>query len=74
MVTLRLPETVEARLNHLAAATGRTKSFYIREALMKHLDEMEDIYLSERTLERIRSGKEKVLTSDEVEKLLAVEH
>lgn len=71
MLTLRLPEAVEVRLHRLAAATGRTKSFHVREALVKNLEEMEDVYLSERTLERVRSGEEKVLASDEMEKLLA---
>lgn len=72
MLTMRLPESIEHRLNHLAKATGRTKSFYVREAIVKHLDELEDTYLAERTLERVRSGKEKVYSSEEVEKLLDV--
>lgn len=45
MLTLGLPETVEVRLHRLAAATGRMKSFYVREALINHLEKMEDIYL-----------------------------
>lgn len=73
MLTLRLPEFVEKRLDYLAATTGRTKSFYAREAILRHLEEMEDVYLAERTLERVRSGKEKVYSSDELEKLLVVE-
>lgn len=73
MLTMRLPESIENRLNHLAQATGRTKSFYVREAILKHLDELEDTYLAERTLERVRSGKEKVYSSEELEKLLDLE-
>ena len=74
MLTLRLPESVEKRLDYLATTTGRTKSFYVREAILRHLEEMEDVYLAERTLERVRRGEEKVYSSDELEKLLAVEH
>ena len=48
MLTVRLPESVEKRLDHLASITGRTKSFYVREAILRHLEEMENIYLSER--------------------------
>lgn len=73
MLTMRLPETIENRLNHLAKATGRTKTFYVREAILKYLEDLEDTYLAEKTLERVRSGKEKVYSSEEMEKLLAVE-
>lgn len=73
MLTVRLPDSVENRLAHLATVTGRTKSFYIREAILKHLDDLEDVYLAERTLERVRSGQEKVYSSEELEKRLAMD-
>ena len=41
MLAIRLPEEIEARLAELAAKTGRTKTFYAREAILEHLDEME---------------------------------
>lgn len=34
----------EARLEALAKRTGRTKSFYVAEALDAHLDELEERY------------------------------
>ena len=46
MLAIRLPEEIEARLAALAAKTGRTKTFYAREAILQHLDEMEDKYLT----------------------------
>jgi len=70
--SVRLPEETERRLNALAAATGRTKAFYIKEAISIQLDEMEDIYLAEKTLERIRQGKERMYTMEEVEKKLGL--
>lgn len=73
MLSIRLPETIENRLDNLAKTTGRTKSFYVKELLIRYLDDLEDIYLAERTVERIRKGEEKVYSSEEVEKLLAVE-
>ena len=68
--SVRLPAEAEQRLNDLAAATGRTKAFYIKEAILSQLDEMESVYLAENTLERIRKGREKTFTLDEVEKEL----
>ncbi len=50
MLAIRLPDEVEKRLAELAAKTGRTKTFYAREAIMQHLDELEDIYLAQERL------------------------
>ena len=47
MVAVRLTKEIEDRLSSLAEKTGRTKSFYIRQALEEHLEEMEDVYLAE---------------------------
>ena len=47
MLAIRLPEEIEKRLDALAKATGRTKSFYVREAIFEHLDDLEDIYIAE---------------------------
>jgi len=65
MLAIRLPEEIESRLESLAKATGRTKTYYAREAIVEHLDDLEDIYLAEQTLERIRKGEEDVLTAEE---------
>ena len=44
MLAVRIPEAVERRLDKLAKLTGRPKSFYVRQALAVHLDEIEDTY------------------------------
>ena len=51
MLSIRLDPNTEKRLEELAARTGRTKSYYAREALLEHLDEMEDRYLAIERLE-----------------------
>jgi predicted DNA-binding protein len=51
MLAIRLPETIEKRLDRLAKRTGRTKTYYAREAILQHLDKIEDIYLAEKRLE-----------------------
>jgi len=51
MLAIRLPEDIEARLTELASRTGRTKTFYVKEAILEHLDEMEDKYLAINRLE-----------------------
>ncbi|MBA5805337.1 MULTISPECIES: type II toxin-antitoxin system RelB family antitoxin [Rhizobium] len=54
MLVLRLPPEIEARLNELSRRTGRSKSFYERQAILAHLDDLEDIYLAEKRLEELR--------------------
>jgi len=51
MASLRLDKEIENRLDHLAAVTGRTKSFYIRRLIEEHIDELEDRYVAEARLE-----------------------
>jgi RHH-type rel operon transcriptional repressor/antitoxin RelB len=63
MLTVRLPEEIEARLQALAKATGRSKSYYARQAIVEKLEEMEDAYLGAAVLERIRTGQERILSS-----------
>jgi len=52
MLSVRLPEDIEKRLSYLSKKTGRTKTYYIREAIVDHLDDLEDIYLSVQRLEQ----------------------
>jgi len=62
MLAIRLPQSIERRLERLARRTGRTKSFYAREAILEHLEEIEDLYLAERALIRIRRGEERTIS------------
>lgn len=73
MLGVRLPADIERRLDALVQETGRTKSYYVREALMEYLDDLEDIYLAEQVLERVRRGEERVYTSEEVERDLGLD-
>ncbi|RMF19411.1 MAG: TraY domain-containing protein [Candidatus Dadabacteria bacterium] len=63
MLVIRLPEDIEQRLTELARETGRTKTFYARQAILEHLDEMEETYLA---IERIESPGKR-WTHEEVE-------
>ena len=66
MLAIRLPENIEARLDRLAKRTGRTKTYYAREAILQHLGDLEDIYLAEKRLVAIRSGRTKTIPLEEV--------
>jgi RHH-type rel operon transcriptional repressor/antitoxin RelB len=48
MLALRLPAEIEQRLDALAKKTGRSKSFYAREAILRQIEDIEDYYLARR--------------------------
>ena len=72
-VSIRLPQDLSNRLDVLAERTGRSKTYYIREAIAEHLAELEDLYLAEQRLLDINAGKTKTVTLDEVMKRYSVE-
>lgn len=57
MLALRLPPEIEARLDELSRKTGRSKSSYAREAILEHLDDLEDIYRAEERLDALERGE-----------------
>ena len=61
MLAIRLPPEIETRLDALAKKTGRSKSYYVREALVEHLGDLEDIYLADKRLKSVRAGKSKTV-------------
>ncbi len=73
MLAIRLPEDVEQRLDELAQRTGRSKTFYARQAILEHLDDMEDLYLAEQQLTEIRAGRLKTIPLEEVMKRYGLE-
>ncbi len=73
-VSLRLDPEIEQRLDYLAAQTGRAKSYYLRELIEGGLDDLEDFYLADATMERVRKGEEAVLDAADVRKSIALDH
>ncbi len=74
MLAIRLSESIEKRLARLAKRTGRTKTFYARQAILQHLEDMEDLYLAEDRLKALRAGHGSVFPLDEVERDLGLDH
>ncbi len=71
--SVRFNEQIEKRLDELARLTGRSKSYYIRELVESHLDELEDYYLASATLERVRAGREKTHSAESVREHLGLD-
>lgn len=69
MIAIRLPAEIDERLTALAKRTGRTKTYYAREAILRLIDDMEDTYIAIERLERSRLR----LSMEETEKELGVD-
>jgi len=65
-ITIRLPEEIQKRLLELSKKTGRSKSFYVREALIGYLEDLEDIYLSDKTMADLKAKKTYTIPLEDV--------
>lgn len=71
---IRLSDETYARLQSLAARTGRTTTYYIREAIEEKLGDLEDLYLAEEiTRQRLREGAGSDISLDELSKRLGLD-
>ena len=68
MLAVRLDPAMEKRLERLAHETGRSKSYYVKQAIESLLEEQEDYLLALAALER----KEPRKSHDEVGKELGL--
>lgn len=68
-IALRLPPELDKRLTELAKKTHRSKSFYAREALENHIEDLEDYYLAKAILD----NPGKIYSSEEVRKMCGLE-
>ena len=71
--SIRLAPETEQRLDYLAAHTGRTKAYYLREIIEQGIGDMEDYYLAAEVLERVRKGQEQVHSAADVRKDLGLD-
>ncbi len=72
MLAIRLPPEIEKRLQRLAKKTGRTKTHYAREAILKHLEDLEDSALAEMRLREFYESGEKAIPLEEVMKRFGI--
>jgi len=71
--SIRLDDDLDARLERIARLTGRSKSFYVRQALEEQIEDLEDLYLARKVVKRVADGREPLIPLDELERELGVE-
>ncbi len=68
MANVRFNAEIQDRLAYLAKETGRTISYYIREAVESKIEDLEDIYLAEKALEDLKAGRSSVVSWESIKK------
>lgn len=74
MIAIRLPPEIEERLEALAKRTGRSADDYARDAILDHLDELDDLEIAERRVEALRRGESDTTPLAELLKQYGMEH
>lgn len=70
---LRMPADLSARYDRLAKSTGRTKSYYMTEALADSIDRLEYEYGLLKDVEDYRAGRLKTYSLSEVGEMLGLD-
>lgn len=65
-ISLRLPDEISDRLEKLAGRTGRSKTYYAVEAICRHLEDLEDLYLAETRWRELQEGRSKTIPLEEI--------
>ncbi|MCP1386779.1 ribbon-helix-helix domain-containing protein [Corynebacterium sp. TA-R-1] len=73
VISLRVDGAQMERLKTLAERTGRPMSFYVREALDAHLEEIEYVYQLEAEAEAVRRGELQTIGLSELRSRLGLE-
>jgi RHH-type transcriptional regulator, rel operon repressor / antitoxin RelB len=73
MLAIRLPEKLEKRLTRLAKRSGRSKTYYAREALIRYIDDLEDLQIAEERLRAVLEGRDRTVPLEEVMKRYGLE-
>ena len=68
--SVKLSDETGAQLERLAARTGRSKSYYLREAVETHIDQLVRDYELLETAQNVRAGRERTYSLAEVEDIL----
>jgi RHH-type rel operon transcriptional repressor/antitoxin RelB len=72
-VSFHLPDDVVDRLNVLASRSGLSMESYVAEAVLEHLDDLDDVALAEQRLKDIQAGRSEPTPLQDVMKRYGME-
>jgi RHH-type transcriptional regulator, rel operon repressor / antitoxin RelB len=65
-IAVRLTDEQQRRLDALSARTGRSRSFYVKEALETHLDELEERFWAHDVISAWEASEQKTRPIDDL--------
>jgi RHH-type transcriptional regulator, rel operon repressor / antitoxin RelB len=71
--SIRLDKDLASRLERLVRLTGRSKSFYIKQAIEEQIADLEDLFLARKVAKRVAEGREGVTALEGLEREFGVE-
>lgn len=71
-LSIRLDDDRDARLERLARITGRSKSFYVKQALAEQIEDPEYRFLARTVAKRVADDRERVFPLEALERELGV--
>jgi RHH-type rel operon transcriptional repressor/antitoxin RelB len=71
--SIRLDKELAARLERLVRLTGRSKSFYVKQASEEQIADLEDLLLARKVARRVADDREGVTALDDLERELGVQ-
>ena len=72
-ISIRLDKNLVARLDRLVRLTGRSKSFYVKQAIEDQITDLEDLYAARKVAKRVAEGREGIVPLVELERELGVD-
>lgn len=73
MLAIELPPEVEAKLEALAKAAGLSTDAFVREALLEHIEDREDVRIADERMAAILSGEDEPVPLEEVMRKLGLD-
>ena len=73
VLSVRLPEDLKRRLDDLGSQTGRSATFYVREAVESYIDDLEYAYALKAEAEAVRRGEIKTRRLDKITAALGLD-
>ena len=68
LINFRVNEVLDARLGPLAQLTGRTKTFYVHQAVESLIEDLEDAYIADYVMARVNDDTERTYDLEEIER------
>ncbi len=73
MLTVNLGNELEKRLSGISKRTGRSKNFYVRQAVEQHVEDLENYYMALDAWTEYKNSGQNSLTLKEVSKHLGLD-